>query len=76
MNECITECFCDAVYLSCNKTDSFYEKGKSIAFLHVWREPRILLLALKRFFSVCTFQHALVLSILHFVFSSKYKQLQ
>lgn len=37
MDECITECFCDNVYLSCNKTDSFYgKKEKSIAFLHVW----------------------------------------
>lgn len=38
MNECITECFCETVYLSCNKTDLFHgkKKTKSIAFLHVW----------------------------------------
>lgn len=36
MNECITECFCETVYLSCNKTDSFHGEKKSIAFLHVW----------------------------------------
>lgn len=74
MNECITECFCDTVYLSCNKTDSFHELKKALLSFMCGREPRKLLLALKRLFSVCIFQHASVLSMLHFVFLSKYKQ--
>lgn len=75
MNECITECFCETVYLSCNKTDSFHgEKKKALLSFMCGREPRKLLLALKRLFSVCIFQHASVLSMLqYFVFSNKYK---
>lgn len=32
MNECITECFCETVYLSCNKTDSFHGGKKKHCF--------------------------------------------